>query len=103
MLRHFDDWEDQRDAAIRHATALMARHDFAASIKVLQGIADAAKTPDSARLLLQAQSAMGEIDTLRNEIRRRVAAKQIEGLEPTVTRLLELQPNNSQCKACSNK
>ena len=62
VLRHFDDWEDQRDAAMRHAETLMARHDFAASIKVLQGIADAAKTPDSARLLLQAQSAMGEIN-----------------------------------------
>ena len=76
----------------------MAQRDFAAAVPLLQGIVEAVRTPKSAELLRKSQESLCGNQTLRNEIRRRVAAKQFKDLKPKAIRLRELQPKDNEAQ-----
>ena len=98
VLRQFKPWEEQRDASIEQAESPMRKHDYAAAVKVLQGIPAEAQTLQSASRLREAEAAVGKIAAMRDDVRSRAAAKQFKDLRPVVVQLLNWQPHDSEAE-----
>jgi formylglycine-generating enzyme required for sulfatase activity len=85
---------DKGPAIMETAIELVASHDYAQAGRLLRAVPDDFRSPEATKLLDKVTKLEQETERLNARMHQAVAARQYDGLQDDLNRLLEIQPGN---------
>ena len=80
---------------LKEAETLLANRDYAAAVRLLGTVPQPLWTEPMQAISRDCQLRLDEIETLTGELKEALAARRLEGLLPTIERLLALKPDHA--------
>jgi alpha-L-fucosidase len=85
---------EQGPAIVESAIELIASHDYAEAGRLLRAVPDEYRSPEAAKLLDKVTKLEQETERLNARMHQAVSARQYDGLQDDLSRLVEIQPGN---------
>ena len=82
---------------------LMDEHDYEQAAGLIEGVHASLRSPEMQQLLAEALKRKEETTSLEQELRAAIHKQNISAMLPTITRLLELKPENRQARQLARK